>query len=113
MSKLGVVSRRGFIKLAGFAAGYAVFGFNMAREAVAATMEFVGIRQKSVYEADRTVYPIRKSQDNPTVQKLYAKDGFLHEGPCGHKSHELLHTHYVDRSAALQALRDKGVNLNM
>lgn len=113
MSRLGKVSRRGFIKLAGFAAGYAVFGFNMARQACAATLEFIGIRQKSVYATDRNVYAIRKSQDNPMVQKLYAKDGFLHDGPCGHKSHELLHTHYVDRSAALEALRAKGVKLSL
>ena len=37
---------------------------------------------------------IRKSHENPTIQKLYKE--FLGE-PCGHKSHELLHTHYVAR----------------
>ena len=37
---------------------------------------------------------IRKSHENPTVKKLYEE--FLGE-PCGHKSHELLHTHYVAR----------------
>ena len=31
----------------------------------------------------------------PAIQELYKE--FLGE-PCGHKSHELLHTHYVDRS---------------
>lgn len=34
---------------------------------------------------------IRKSHENPEVKALY--DEFLHE-PLGHKSHELLHTHY-------------------
>lgn len=34
---------------------------------------------------------IRKSHDNPEVKTIYAE--FLHE-PLGHKSHELLHTHY-------------------
>ena len=38
---------------------------------------------------------LRKSHENPVIQKLYAD--FLGE-PCGHKSHELLHTHYTDRS---------------
>ena len=37
---------------------------------------------------------IRKSHENPTIQKLYKE--FLGE-PCGHKSHELLHTHYIAR----------------
>jgi NADP-reducing hydrogenase subunit HndD len=39
----------------------------------------------------------RKSHENPEVQQLY-KD-FLGE-PLGHKSHELLHTHYADHSSA-------------
>ncbi|HEX3010865.1 MAG TPA: NADH-dependent [FeFe] hydrogenase, group A6 [Syntrophomonadaceae bacterium] len=34
---------------------------------------------------------IRKSHENPEVKAIY--DEFLHE-PLGHKSHELLHTHY-------------------
>ena len=34
---------------------------------------------------------LRKSHDNPEVKAIY--DEFLHE-PLGHKSHELLHTHY-------------------
>jgi NADH-quinone oxidoreductase subunit G len=37
---------------------------------------------------------IRKSHENPEVKVLY--DEFLHE-PLGHKSHELLHTHYHDK----------------
>lgn len=35
--------------------------------------------------------PLRKSHENPEVNTLYEE--FLHE-PLGHKSHELLHTHY-------------------
>ncbi len=35
--------------------------------------------------------PLRKSHDNPEVKKIY--EDFLH-APLGHKSHELLHTHY-------------------
>jgi len=38
---------------------------------------------------------LRKSHENPAVQELYAE--FL-EKPLGHKSHELLHTHYTPRS---------------
>lgn len=38
---------------------------------------------------------MRKSHENPEVKELYAD--FLGE-PNGHLAHELLHTHYVDRS---------------
>ena len=51
-------------------------------------------RARATYGVDRDM-PIRTSHKNPSVKKLYEE--FLGE-PCGHKSHELLHTHYVDRS---------------
>lgn len=56
----------------------------------------IDIRQKrseAIYAEDEGL-PIRKSHENPEVQQLY-KD-FLGE-PLGHKSHELLHTHYKPR----------------
>lgn len=109
------MNRRGFIKACGVMAGYAVLGVNMTSQAVASVMDFVGLRQKSVYDADANpkVYKLRKSQDNPMVKKIYDhKKGFLHEGPCGHMSHHLLHTHYIDRSARVKALKAKGFKLN-
>lgn len=112
MSKIKM-NRRGFMKACGFMAGYAVLGFNVTKEAVAETLTILGLRQKSVYHADANIYKIRKSQDNPMVKKLYAKDGFLPEGPYGHKAHELLHTHYTDRSAKLKAARDKGLEFTL
>ena len=51
-------------------------------------------RAASLYsEDDRKV--IRKSHENPHISKLY--DEFLGK-PLGHKSHELLHTTYFDKS---------------
>ena len=50
-------------------------------------------RAKAIYAEDEASV-LRKSHENPTVQKLYKE--FLGE-PCGHKSHELLHTHYTQR----------------
>ncbi|SDE74264.1 [FeFe] hydrogenase, group A [Sporomusa acidovorans] len=50
-------------------------------------------RMDSMYKHDEEL-PLRKSHENPEVAKLY-KD-FLGK-PLGHKSHELLHTHYVRR----------------
>ncbi len=50
-------------------------------------------RQKAIYQEDAGK-AIRKSHENPFIQKLYEE--YLGE-PCGEKSHELLHTHYFDR----------------
>lgn len=47
-------------------------------------------RKASLYRHDEELQ-IRKSHENPDIQKLYKE--FL-EKPLGHKSHELLHTHY-------------------
>ncbi|WP_276624268.1 NADH-dependent [FeFe] hydrogenase, group A6 [Syntrophomonas wolfei] len=47
-------------------------------------------RIEAIYVEDAGL-PLRKSHDNPEVKKLY--EDFLKE-PLGHKSHELLHTHY-------------------
>lgn len=51
-------------------------------------------RMAGIYNADQGMV-IRKSHENPAVQALY-KD-FLGE-PLGHKSHQLLHTHYMPRN---------------
>jgi len=54
------------------------------------------IRQKradAIYDEDMSL-TLRKSHENPEVQEIYRD--FLGE-PNGHKSHELLHTHYKER----------------
>jgi NADH-quinone oxidoreductase subunit G/[NiFe] hydrogenase diaphorase moiety small subunit len=51
-------------------------------------------RAKAIYAED-SAYEVRKSYENPAIAKIYAE--FLTDGPCGHKSHELLHTHYTPR----------------
>lgn len=56
--------------------------------------EIIKKRLEATYEEDRNK-PIRKSHENPSIIKLYKE--YLGE-PCGHKSHELLHTHYFDKS---------------
>ncbi|MCL2492841.1 MAG: NADH-dependent [FeFe] hydrogenase, group A6 [Clostridiales bacterium] len=55
-------------------------------------------RLEAVYGEDERL-PIRKSHENPAVNSLYEE--FLGE-PGGHKSHELLHTVYTDRSYLLR-----------
>lgn len=57
------------------------------------TMDVRTERAKALYEEDR-IMPERKSHKNSQVAKLY--EDFLGK-PLGHKSHELLHTHYHKR----------------
>ena len=56
--------------------------------------EIRAARAKAIYSED-SAYAVRKSHENPAVLQTYAE--FLTEGPCGHKSHKLLHTEYVAR----------------
>lgn len=51
-------------------------------------------RAAAIYEEDMDL-SIRKSHENPEVIQIYKE--FLGE-PLGHKSHELLHTHYRERT---------------
>jgi iron-only hydrogenase group A len=58
------------------------------------TPEIRRLRAQAIYAEDESL-EIRKSHDNPHVKMIYEK--FLTEGPCGHLSHKLLHTHYTKR----------------
>ncbi|MFZ4591889.1 MAG: NADH-dependent [FeFe] hydrogenase, group A6 [Ignavibacteria bacterium] len=51
-------------------------------------------RAKAIYAEDESL-ELRKSHENPYVTMIYEK--FLTDGPCGHISHKLLHTHYTPR----------------
>lgn len=51
-------------------------------------------RAEAIYSEDEEL-TLRKSHENPHIKYIYEK--FLTEGPCGHKSHKLLHTHYTKR----------------
>jgi len=50
-------------------------------------------RMEAIYSEDEAQM-LRASHDNPIVKQLYEE--FLGQ-PLGHKSHELLHTHYIKR----------------
>ena len=58
-----------------------------------ATVDIRKKRAEGLYSIDEKS-TIRKSHENPVIKKLY--DEFL-EKPGSHKSHELLHTSYVER----------------
>ncbi len=57
----------------------------------------IRVRMKSLYDIDDRD-SIKVSHKNPEILELYAN--FLGE-PLGHKSHELLHTHYDEREVML------------
>jgi iron-only hydrogenase group A len=52
------------------------------------------LRANALYKDDGQVQKKRQSHENPSITKIY--ETFLKE-PLGHKSHELLHTHYTKR----------------
>ena len=56
-------------------------------------MNIPALRASAIYDEDKDM-PVRKSHKNLAIIKLYEE--FLGE-PCGHKAHELLHTHYSNR----------------
>jgi NADP-reducing hydrogenase subunit HndD len=57
-------------------------------------------RSAAIYQEDAGK-GLRKSHENPYIKKLYEE--FLGE-PCGEKSHQLLHTHYFDKSKEIVVL---------
>ena len=63
-----------------------------------ASPDMVAERMEQIYESDRK-NPVRRSHENEEVQSLYRE--YLGE-PCGHLSHHLLHTTYVDRSGEVK-----------
>ena len=56
-------------------------------------------RARAIYSEDKA-YSIRKSYENPAVAAVYGE--FLTDGPCGHKSHKLLHTEYTARGKFIE-----------
>jgi NADH-quinone oxidoreductase subunit G/[NiFe] hydrogenase diaphorase moiety small subunit len=60
--------------------------------------EIRAARARAIYAEDARS-EVRKSYENPAVARLYNE--FLTDGPCGHHSHKLLHTHYISRGKKL------------
>jgi iron-only hydrogenase group A len=61
--------------------------------------EIRAARASAIYGEEKTL-TVRKSYENPAVTRVYEE--FLTDGPCGHKSHELLHTHYTNRGKHIE-----------
>jgi iron only hydrogenase large subunit-like protein len=60
---------------------------------IGTNVEKIKARSQALYTIDSTE-KVRMSHENESIQRLYKE--FLGE-PLGHKSHELLHTHYHQR----------------
>ena len=58
-------------------------------------VDLIAARTKAIYEEDENL-PLRKSYENPDVQRIY--DEYL-EAPGSHKAHKVLHTSHVKREA--------------
>jgi iron-only hydrogenase group A len=56
--------------------------------------EIRAARAEAIYAEDEGS-EVRKSYENPAVAEIYSN--FLTDGPCGEKSHKLLHTKYTPR----------------
>jgi NADH-quinone oxidoreductase subunit G len=63
-------------------------------EPIPTNNEIRRLRSEALYRDDGEVQAFRQSHENPSITKIY--EVFLKE-PLGHKSHELLHTHYTNR----------------
>jgi NADH-quinone oxidoreductase subunit G/[NiFe] hydrogenase diaphorase moiety small subunit len=62
------------------------------------TPEIRAARARAIYGEDAAYGKAgkpRKSHENPAIARIYKE--FLTDGPCGHKSHHLLHTSYTPR----------------
>ncbi|MCL2912892.1 iron hydrogenase small subunit HydB [Shewanella corallii] len=88
------LSRRKFIAIgAAFAAALALpvgwFSSKLERR-----NEYIKARTEGLYKDD-AIAKLRVSHANPAVEKYYKEFGGQ---PLGHLSHDLLHTHFVDRT---------------
>ena len=66
-------------------------------------------RSAALYKDDNAVQKFRQSHENPSVKRIY--EVFLKE-PLGHKSHELLHTHYCKRGTDLPHVKGAELEVN-
>ena len=92
------ITRRQFFKGTGMLTVTAIVGGVFAKfgfDVFAASHKYIEERIAGLYTNDQKM-AIRKSHENPEVVAIYKE--FL-TTPNSHKSHELLHTHYLERES--------------
>jgi len=104
-SETRTVTRRDFLRISGVISALIVTGIKSAAHAAQKAAEKFLARIQAAYAQDAAM-PLRKSQENPQLQSLYAD--FLGR-PLGEMSESLLHTGYTDRSAAVSVARPGSV----
>jgi len=108
MNPINGISRRNFLKLSLAASAMMLAGMSLLKKGYA-YVSIKSARTKGTYDQD-AIMKLRKSQDNPEIKQIYKS--FLGE-PNSHKAHELLHTHYVNRSGRLKELDKLGLKLRV
>ena len=101
------ITRRAFLKGCCIVTGGLALSVHWTGRALAGArtiFDHMKERIAGVYREDKH-FPRRASQENVQVQELYKK--FL-EKPLSEKSEHLLHTHWIDKSAAVKKLHAEG-----
>jgi iron only hydrogenase large subunit-like protein len=79
-----------------------ILGIRFTSKTYAQAKDYISLRIQSVYTHD-TLMKYRKSQDNPSVKKLYS-ECLTH--PMCPKSEKYLHAVYTDRSAGIKKFKE-------
>ncbi|MBT1444841.1 iron hydrogenase small subunit [Shewanella sp. JM162201] len=89
-----LLSRRKFIALGGAFVAALALPVGWFSQKLMQRNDYIKARSKGLYRDDATAM-LRVSHANPAVEKYYRDFG---GEPLGHVSHELLHTHFIDRT---------------
>lgn len=92
-----ILGRRGLFKVVGLCAVAAGATGWAVNDIIANRNSVLLARQAGLYKDDKLCQAMNltRSHENPVVQKIYADLGAT---PVDHKMHELLHTHYYQRT---------------
>ncbi|MDR8523150.1 MULTISPECIES: iron hydrogenase small subunit HydB [Shewanella] len=88
------ISRRKFMAIGSAFLAVMAIPVGWFASKVASRNDYIKSRSAGLYKDD-SIAKLRVSHANPAVEKYYKEFGGK---PLGHMSHELLHTHFVDRT---------------
>ena len=88
------ISRRKFMAIGAAFIAVMAIPVGWFANKVAKRNDYIKTRSAGLYKDDATA-KLRVSHANPAVEKYYKEFGGQ---PLGHMSHDLLHTHFVDRT---------------
>ena len=88
------LSRRQFISISAITVAALALPTFWYKKQLTGKNDYIRARINGLYTDDEKAL-IRVSHKNPMIAKYYSEFGGT---PCSHLSHELLHTHYIDRT---------------